>query len=71
MISMRGTRRGMRARTKTDANSELMNDKQLQNLLDYFGLGRYPGLISLLRKLGSGGSSTMMIFISPDIPWVL
>ena len=49
--------------------NESDDDGQFQSLLDYLGLGKYPGLIPILRKLGSG-SMTTMIFLSSDIPWI-
>ncbi|HKZ60934.1 MAG TPA: hypothetical protein VJZ68_00765 [Nitrososphaera sp.] len=72
MISVQASRKGKREENKGQAtNNESNDDKQLQNLLEYLGLGQYPGLIPILRKLGSGTTTTMMIFVSSDIPWII
>jgi len=47
------------------------DDKQFQNLLKYLGLDQYPGLIPILKKLGSGATTPMMIFVSSEVPWIL
>jgi hypothetical protein len=72
MMSVRGSRKGRREENKGHATNNESNDaQQFQNLLEYLGLGQYPGLIPILRKLGSGTTATMMIFISSYIPWIL
>lgn len=40
------------------ATTDYDNDKRFQNLLEYLGLSQYPGLISILKKLGSGTTAT-------------
>jgi hypothetical protein len=71
-MHVQGSRKGNGKEVKgyaTDNGSD--DDKQFQNLLKYLGLDQYPGLIPILKKWGSGTTTTMMILMSSDFPWIL
>ena len=51
-----------------DNHNAASDDQQLQNLLKYFGLGQYKGLIPILKKIGSVNClSLYAIYVMQDV----